>query len=533
MRSVVVFFSALLVSGCIDGFISDNEHQLRRTFIASAEQHDVPASAMLASAWLESRLTSVPSVVMHEEKSTGVGIGETVFGLRRAKLYRFGDRDNESLEHQVVAYARLVRAHLDEKGLDLDTNFDTVENKIAWLWELAEIHRRGDRYHTNIRSLFVLEMIHILNTGFEWRETENNEHITLLPWSPKIDRSQLSRPQQQLLNLKTAEAQLYQAQWLHPDEPTSTQNVANSPQRILITHCPFSLSGCLELQQDVDAENDDARLQAHYLIPADGTVLSYPVQVAHHHKQVTITNHKGQHERQKDTIVIMLTGNSGRLNANVRFSADPSWQSGFQLEWLGYMVKELCAHHLGLRNEEQIKNCSDPYSSGSRVSLRVESQSTSLSDSSPAEYVWGEIPDFDRSIYGAYLQNPQQIQLEFVYPDKRRNFAPGENIDLLLPDTGRNYHILEKLARCRDNQRLVWVTVSQGESDNNTFAIKLYDQGANGDGRQFLRAKIFRQGTLIAWATTSLWIDGHDQETEHPFYEKCDTRAPKLSRAQR
>lgn len=525
MRFIVVFLSGLLAASCGDGFLTSNGHRLKRAFITSAEQHNVPVPVMLASAWLESRLTSVPSLVAHEERSTGIGIGETAFGLRREKLYRFSNTEGESLEQQTAAYARLVRAHINKKGLDLNADFATVENKIAWLWELAEIHRRGDRYHTNIRSLFVLEMLHILNTGFEWREAESNERITLLPLTQTIDRSQLSRPQQRLLNLKTAEAQLYQAQWLHPAEPISSANVANSPQRILITHCPFSLSGCLELQQDVEAGDNEARLQAHYLIPADDTVLDYPVQVAHHHKQVTVTGQGGQQERQKDTIVIMLTGNSGRLNVNVRLAADPSWQSGFQLEWLGYMVKELCAHHLGLQDEEQIRNCSNPYSPDSRVSLRIESQSTALSGGpSPAERVWGEIPDFDRSIYGAYLQNPQQIQLEFVYPDKRRNFAPGEDIHLLLPDTGRNYHILEKLARCRGSEKLVWVTVSQGESDSHTFTIKLYDRGANGDGRQFLRAKIFRQGTLIAWAATSLWIDGHDQETEHTFYEKCDTR---------
>ena len=68
--------------------------------------------------------------------------------------------------------------------------------------------------------------------------------------------------------------------------------------------------------------------------------------------------------------------------------------------------------------------------------------------------------------------------------------------------------------------------VTQSESSasgQQRFSVQFYDRGPNGDGRQFLRAKVFQQDKLQAWAIDSLQIADYDEEVDSIYYEGCDT----------
>lgn len=524
MKKTAAMFGLFLISACEVSWIgsgSEGKHPLKRSFVRAAEQNHVPVQLLLATAWLESRMTaSATGVVYDNDMRLGIQSTETAFGVPRHKLAPFSkeEEDLAQLDAQVAAYARLVRAHLDDHSIQLNLNMQENKHVLAWVQELAKLQRTGDKHRNNTRSLFALEMLAVLNNGFEWRDPTSGEEILLPPHHQQLKRIHIPYPAQQFFNLRTTAAQLYQAHWLLPTNPQVRRD-ENKPQRILVIHCPFSLSACLELQNAKQAEGSVA-LQAHYIIPANAAVIDYPLQVAHHDRRMVVTAPDGQPEIQQNKIVIMLSGNSGRIVNNVRLAADPTWQNGFQLEWLGYMVRELCIAHLGLRSTSQMKSCGNPHHADTRVEFRLNRAGTQ------ANHRWGEIADFDRNIYAAYLQQPQSLQTEFIWLDQRTNgkYHRGENIRLALPSNGRNWYVLEKLVRCPNN-KLLYVPVAQSESNasrQQQFSVSFYDRGPNGDGTQFLRAKVFKQQKLQAWAVGSLKIADYDQEVDSIYYEGCD-----------
>ena len=525
MKKTAAVFGLLLLSACGDNWIGSGReggHPLKRSFATAATQNRMPVQLLLATAWLESRLTAnAAGVVYDTDVRIGTQNAQTAFGVPQHKLVPFSrtEEDLTQLDAQVTAYARLVRAHLDDNSIKLDTNVNRNQHILAWVQALARLQRTGDQYRNNTRSLFALEMLAVLNSGFEWRDPTTGEEIVLPPHHQRLERVHIPYPAQQFFNLRTTAAQLYQAHWLLPTQP-QVRRGENRPRRILITHCPFSLSACLELQNAQQADNSVA-LQAHYIIPANANVIDYPLQVAPHDRRLLVTTPDGQAELQQDKIVIMLSGHSGRIVDNVRVAADPTWQSGFQLEWLGYMVKELCTAHLGLRSTTQIQSCSNLQHTDTRVEFRVNQAGPK------ANHRWGEIADFDRNIYTAYLQQPQQLQTEFIWLDQRTNgkYSRGETIRLALPSNGRNWYVLEKLVRCPNNGKLLYVPVTQSESNasgQQQFSVMFYDRGPNGDGTQFLRAKVFKQDKLQAWAVGRLKIADYDQEADSIYYEGCD-----------
>lgn len=526
MKETTAMLGLLLCSACNGNWIGgagEGGHSLKRSFAAAAKHNQVPVQLLLATAWLESRLTAdAAGVVYSTDQQIGTENTQTAFGVAVAELVPFSreEEDLTQLDTQVAAYARLVRAHLDDNSIQLGTDVSDKKQMLAWVQELAQLQRTGDKYRNNTRTLFALEMLAVLNSGFEWRDPTTGEEIVLPPYHQRLERMNVPYPAQQFFNLRTSAAQLYQAHWLLPTHP-QVRKGTNRPRRILVLHCPFSLSACLELQ-NAPQSADSIALQAHYIIPANTDVIDYPIQVAHHDRRVLVTAPDGQAELQQDKIVIMLSGNSGRIVTNVRVAADPTWQSGFQLEWLGYMVKELCSAHLGLRSTTQIQSCSDPQHADTRVEFRLNQAAPT------ANHRWGEIADFDRNIYAAYLQQPRSLQTAFVWLDRSTNgkYGRGESVRLALPSNGRNWYVLEKLVRCPDSGKLLYVPVTQSESTarrQQQFSVMFYDRGPNGDGRQFLRAKVFKQQKLQAWAVGSLKIAGYDDAPDSIYYEGCDT----------
>ncbi len=525
MKKTAAVCGLFLLSACEGIWIGsrgEGEHTLKRSFATTATQNRVPVQLLLATAWLESRLTTNTAMVIYDDDTRlGAPNAQTALGIPQHKLapFRAEEEDLTQLPAQLAAYARMLRAHLDEHNIALGTDIDDKKQMLAWVQELAKLHRTGDKYRNNTRALFALEMLAVLNRGFRWRDPATGEEIVLPPHPQRLARISIPYPAQQFFNLRTTAAQLYQAHWLLPTRP-QVKRGGNHPQHILITHCPFSVSACLELQNTPPTDNS-VILQAHYIIPANADTVDYPLQVAPHDQQLTVTAPDGQAEVHKDKIVIMLSGNSGRIVNNVRLAADPTWQSGFQLEWLGYMVKELCRAHFGFTKITQIQNCSNPQHHDTRVTFRTH-QTTPQ-----ANHRWGEIADFDRNIYTTYLQQPQQLQTQFVWLDQRTNgkYKRGETIKLALPSNGRNWYVLEKLVRCPHNNKLLYIPVLQSENNargQQQFSVTFYDRGPNSDGTQFLRAKAFKQDKLQAWATGSLQIADYDQEADSIYYQGCD-----------
>ena len=189
MKKTPVVLGLLLCSACSGSWIGSNgegEHPIKRSFVVAAEQNHVPIQLLLATAWLESRMTAnATGVVYNNDIRLGIQSAETAFGVPLHKLTPFSreEEDLTQLDTQVAAYARLVRAHLDDHSIHLDTNMHENKHVLAWVQELAQLQRTGDKYRNNTRSLFALEMLAVLNNGFEWRDPITGEEIVLPPSS--------------------------------------------------------------------------------------------------------------------------------------------------------------------------------------------------------------------------------------------------------------------------------------------------------------------------------------------------------------
>ncbi|MDE3270390.1 MAG: hypothetical protein OYH77_08955 [Pseudomonadota bacterium] len=295
MMRLVMITCFFIVLGC-DAimFDFDQEQEIGQAFSSSATDYDIPKEMLLAVAYLESNMTHTPSFVTYETTHVGTRIGETAFGISANRLGQKSIDDITTFPNQIKAYAEFVRAELESNNIKLPNRFQSIEDKMSWMREIAKIQRQGNIYDTNLRSLYVLELIDVLNSGFTWRDPISNESITLPPQEPTIERNMLTYPQQRLLNLKTSVAQVYQAQWFYPVEPHDRVETNNKPDKILVIHCPFSLSACLEIQnQSREQDNSEAVMQAHYIVPANSSVIDYPLQVMHHHRQAMLVDEHG------------------------------------------------------------------------------------------------------------------------------------------------------------------------------------------------------------------------------------------------
>lgn len=521
LAAIVYFISVLGCDAVMLNF--DQGQEISQAFSNSAADYEIPEEILLAVSYLESNMTHAPSFVTYETTHVGTRVGETAFGISANRLGQKSIDDISTFPSQVRAYAEFVRSELESNNIQLPNRFQSIEDKMSWMWEIAKIQRQGNIYDTNLRSLYVLELIDVLNSGFTWRSPATNENISLRPQEPKIDRNVLTYPQQRLLNLKTSVAQVYQAQWFYPVEPQNDSEASNRPEKILVIHCPFSLSACLEIQnQSAEQSGNDAVLQAHYIIPANNSVIDYPLQIMHHHRQALLVDEHGTVQPHDDKIVIMLVGNSGRLTDNVRFPALPTWQSIFQLEWLGHIVRELCLNHLGIKDEEQVNACRDIKSPDSRVEFRLNAGNGIM---------WGAVPDFDTSIYASYAHSIKKIKTALVYPDRvrhkvktRKSYASGENIRIAISNVGRHYYVLERLVRCNE-QQLSWVVLNQGEaSGKQEYNLRFYDGGANNDGTQFIRTKVYRKDKLVSWSIDSIMINNFNKDSTSSYYEECQSK---------
>src|SRR5690606_28972995 len=130
------------------------------------------------------------------------------------------------------------------------------------------------------------------------------------------------------------------------------------------------------------------------------------------------------------------------------------------------------------------------------------------------EHRWGDIADYDTTIFAAYIRNPMGMRtgVAFEFARGQKTFSSGSVLPLQIlinPEVRRVE--LEKLERCVDG-RVVWVPIGSEQVMNERtihFAKKIYDSGPNRNGDQFFRVRVTgADGKLAGWAIDQVHLRG-------------------------
>lgn len=489
---------------------------IQRLFLDVSQKHKIPYRLLLASALLESGLSTqgMSTIYQHPDRVEGelrqIKMGQTVFGLPLTRLGLEGDPRVVGLDKQVAAYGEALARHLERNGLKLPAQPQTADDKGRWIWEIAQFHRDGLHQRRSVQIIFALEMIQLLNKGMFWQDAKGEEKIQLSAENPPLKVDGLGKEQQAALTLTSEGGEFFPSTYLRLTRPRPTDR-QNQPKRVEVIHCPLTLSACLEMQQ---SDQEDVRLGAHYVIPpsfkSTGTapstdgVVSHVLQVALHNEVVTLTTRTGEQRLVDDAIVIMLAGHSGRVQEGIRLPANPRWLTGPQLERLGDIVDDIC-HKLADKNGVNYETCRKPGVNGVQFHRQGASE----------VYRWGDIPDFDESIFESYLGELRPSNgVAFDEPASPKRLAAGQEVPLTLSfePTARVIEF-EQLVRCPD-ARLIWMplTTEQTRSESKmTIRKRFFDSGPNGNGQHFIRAKVSgKDEELIGWRVTEFFVNGFD-----------------------
>jgi hypothetical protein len=284
-----------------------------------------------------------------------------------------------------------------------------------------------------------------------------------------------------------------------------SHSTVNHPKKIEVIHCPFSVSTCIQMQDEMSTEV--ARFGAHYLIPATDTLVPGITQFVHHNESVFLTSGAGTLEEVSDRVVIMLAGLSGRYSDGQRSYADPMWLSDFQLRLLGVAVSEICAAIS--RSEGVDREQCQLLGGANGVSFRIQPGSS---------YRWGDIADFDETIFTPYLLSPEGISANTTLTLAGEGTISAGSVFHLnagFQATARRID-LERLVRCPGaDRRVVWEPVDQQQvrqSSSISFQKKWYDAGPNGTGDQYFRVKANGEnGKFLGWATKKVQLKDFDK----------------------
>ena len=364
-------------------------------------------------------------------------------------------------------------------------------------------------------------MLSLLNRGFSWQDPESGKVIKVAKHSPPIEITNLRDISQQLLMLSFRRSQIDSARWL-PLVGVARREKQQEPTGIEIIHCPFSLSSCLNLQNPEEDAPDYAQMLAHYIIPSDDTIIETPIQIAHHRNSLIYTDKKGQDTFTDNKIIIMLTGDSGRLYGNNnREPANPSWVSKWQLKRMGELVLDICDrldYEAELEGKDfAVEECS---TIGKGLSFRT--------DENYGYQHWGDIADFDPAIFHSYIQHPEGLEgsTKINIINHELEIPAGKALDLQLTFQPRVYRVeLEQLVRCSDS-RVVWSPVSVDyvrSSLKYDFKKFIWDSGPNRNGSHFYRAKVYgAEGMLLGWDTVNFFITNYEQIETPAITSSCN-----------
>jgi len=484
---------------------------VERVFQAAASENGVPVRYLLAAAWVESRLaparSSTPYVNPSDQTDQvfkGLRLSQTAFGLTQEQLGIAGQENAETLSVQVGAYAALLKSRVE--SLRLNRSPSTPEDKFQWVWEIAQMHRDGLTGRRNVQIVFAHELIAALNQGFIWQDADTGEVVTLQKETPGLKIQDFPVDRQALFQLDTMSGQVRRAEFMHLVNPSGGGQVRNEPQRIEVIHCPLTLSACLELQ--TKAQGDEVHLGSHYVIPEDpreGAYVDRALQVAFHDEVVSLTGTDGKFRTVQDAIVVTLVGNSGRYVQGKRIPAAPTWMGANQLRLLGGLINDVCAR-LATDNGVDFNAC---ISTGGANGVRFRNPAGE-------DYRWGDIPDFDETIFKAHIASGGALQdaTAFEFAGERRQFQAGQQINLTLRFGPRAKLIeLETLVRCAD-QRVVWAPEATKEvisTTKRTIEVVKNYAGPNDNGDHFFRARILgANGEVIGWAVDRVYLTNYD-----------------------
>jgi hypothetical protein len=512
---IATILLSLMTSGCGSsgngGGSSQSANKIEAAFLRSASEFGIPYRILLAVAYLESGMSPESSSALYLAEGSSENVdskelrfGQSAFGIPLDDFNFEEGEDTSGLEAQVRGYARYIREKLDRENIKLSVNPVTSEDKIQWLLKIAEFHRQSKINSSSLHALFSRELVQVLNNGFYWQDPNTKMTIRLNPEAPEIRISELSDRTKRSLNIftQTGDAGAQKLQLLVLSQPQT-----NNPKNITFVHCPLTASACLAMQ---DYAEDETRLGAHFIVPNTMTpdVLDHAIQVRGLDEAVDITGTYGDTVQVNNSIVVMLTGNSGRYVDGVRLRANPTWVTEEQLQAAGLLVNRLC-NILHNQNFNKVREC---VATGGDLGINYWHQGKSK------VYRWGDVADFDQTIFESYMQMPEQKGgVAFDFPGRRVQYRAGENINFSVNfDTSAKLLVLQRMVRCRDN-RVVWFSEYSAQFNSVTRhgiqQKQIYDAGPNHNGDQFLRALVYR-GTdeLLGWATVKLQITNFDEE---------------------
>ncbi len=523
MQRLLFSLPSLMVVLLISSCGGDKKHSkpsaprygpLAQTFSNAAQAHQIPMNILLAVAYKESGLNAEPSRVAYEggqgggSAMQGPSMAQTLVGVSFRSLGLTESAANDP-EAQLNAYGAWVQEKLKQQHIQLSPSIRKNDDIYDWIWQLARLHHPEVMASKNVPILFAREMMQILNKGFLWQDAATRERIELLPLTPKLETTSFSAPVQANLRLDTRTSELFFVDYLQLTYAQESE-VINHPRRIIVTHCPFSLSTCLGTE-----DQNMVSMQAHYVIPSNQGVLEKPIKVLQHKSPVSLTRTTGELETITDAIVIMLVGNSGRFIEGKREQSDPSWYSKEQLMNMGKVIAGVCQM---LSREEagvDYQRCRTE---------NVSFQSTPFDGS----FHFGDIPDFDPSIFWSFVQNPEGLDgdVDIQLPANQKLFASGSPVPFKLGFiTGTAKLEVELLERCPTG-KTVWSTLQTHYVRNigtKNIEVTLFDQGPNSNGQHFIRVLAFDpQGKLLGWAVQDFFLKDFDKEgVPGPSLARC------------
>lgn len=529
IRDHLIFFMLLLLGACGCGEKGSSKKKsgtpkstIERSFQLAASEHKIPMRLIMAAGFLESNLSpnrsSVPYFLADgegEAKEVGFGLTETAFGIPRKVLGLPNDESADSLATQIEYYARWLRNEIDKSNIELDPSPNDSTQYFRWIWEMAKVHRNGEEQRRNIRIIWSKSLMAILNEGRVWQDPDSGGILELKPQPSTLHENDLPPDGRALLRLTDDIADISNARRFELTSE-SVNTLQNKPSRIEVIHCPLSLSACLELQ-DPTVESK-VRLGAHYVIPQDNSIVPRALQIVDHERRVVMTSADGTLKSVKDAIVVMLVGNSGRYVEGIRYNADPTWFTPWQLRHLGAVITGVCKFLSQKDPNIDYRTCTTPEDPNGVIFHHQNTRPT---------YRWGDLPDYDKSIFWAYLRaSDSNISGEavFEFRKKTRSYRAGEEVKFFARfPPGVRWIRLQRAIRCDDKQ-IVWDTLRTDPVRTETvwpFEATIWDSGPNQNGHQFLRVLVYGdRNELTGWAIKDLFITGFD-ETFRPPSEAC------------
>lgn len=490
-----------------------------RAFLQAAEMHKIPARLLFAVGKLESNLIPTPSFVAYgaatSTQALGPKSGQTAFGLSYLELGLAEGSASDSLAIQVDAYARWLKMKVDR---DLPLAPANKNEKFAWVWALANAHRSIP----NTRVLFAQELVSILNSGFIWQDPIDQKMVNFPKEEGVITLDELDRQFKRQLSLDTRRSEISSAKMFILAGAKHMRKPEQKPSGIEIIHCPFNLSTCLELQASEAQEN--FWFGAHYIIPQDGSIVSDVLQLTPHNDAVAMIDKEGQKAWSKDRVVVMLAGDSGRIVDGQRQYVNPDWLTKWQLLRMSEVVHDVC-DYLVYDNKDDVQTDS----SFTMQDCLTPGKGLYFSENSGFKepFRWGQILDFDLSIFKTYIEVAGALASDTVLEFSRDNklYAAGESVQFQLKfETKVKFIELEKLVRCSDS-RIFWAPIASEDvrgSSSFLFEKKFWDKGPNGDGTQYLRAKVFGENEeLIGWDLNRFNVQNTDSSEQAQYPRVC------------